>query len=36
MRTTLRGIIPEFEIDLKAEIAHHINALKKEMNAVIS
>lgn len=35
MRTKLRGIIPEFEIDLKAEIAHHIIALKKEMNAVI-
>lgn len=35
MRTRLRGIIPDFEIDLKAEIAHRINTLKREMNAVI-
>jgi len=35
MRTRLVGIVPEFEIDLKAEIAHRINTLKREMNAVI-
>lgn len=27
--------MPEFEIDAKAEIAHQVNLLKKEMNAVI-
>jgi quinolinate synthase len=31
----LHMVMPEFEIDLKAEIAHQINLLKKEMNAVI-
>lgn len=31
----LRKVMPEFEIDVKAEIAHQINLLKKEMNAVI-
>ena len=35
MRERLQGIMPEFEIDMKAEIAHQINHLKKEMNAVI-
>ena len=27
----LHMVMPEFEIDLKAEIAHQINLLKKEM-----
>ncbi|MBX3176307.1 MAG: quinolinate synthase NadA [Candidatus Hydrogenedentes bacterium] len=31
----LHKVMPEFEIDLKAGIAHQINLLKKEMNAVI-
>lgn len=35
MRSRLDGIIPDFEIELKAEIAYRINLLKKEMNAVI-
>jgi quinolinate synthase len=35
MRARLKGVVPEFEIDLKAELAHQINLLKKEMNAVI-
>lgn len=35
MRTRLRGIIPDFEIDLKAETAFRVNTLKREMNAVI-
>jgi len=35
MRSRLEGIVPEYEIDLKAEIAHRVNALKREMNAVI-
>lgn len=35
MRETLRGMIPDFEIDMKAEIAHSVNALKRELNAVI-
>lgn len=35
MRERLDGIVPEFEIDLKADYAHQINLLKKEMNAVI-
>ncbi len=35
MRESLKGIVPDFEIDYKAELAHQINLLKKEMNAVI-
>ena len=35
MRGKLRGIIPDFEITLKAEYAHQINLLKRELNAVI-
>ena len=35
MRLKLSRVIPDFEIQLKAEIAHKINLLKKEMNAVI-
>jgi quinolinate synthase len=35
MRSRLNGIIPEFEIELKADLAYRINLLKKEMNAVI-
>lgn len=35
MRARLRGIVPDFEIDMKAEVAHRINLLKHEMNAVI-
>lgn len=31
----LHNVMPEFEIDLKADLAHQINLLKKEMNAVI-
>jgi quinolinate synthase len=35
MRKKLAGIVPDFEIDWKAELAFEINALKREMNAVI-
>jgi quinolinate synthase len=35
MRARLSGIIPDFEITLKAELAHEINRLKKELNAII-
>lgn len=35
MRERLRGVVPEFEIALKAGIAHQVNVLKKELNAVI-
>lgn len=35
MRKKLRGFLPEFEIDYKAEFAYKINKLKKERNAVI-
>ena len=35
LQERLKGIVPEFEIDLKAELAFKINILKKEMNAVI-
>jgi quinolinate synthase len=35
LRERLQEVMPEFEIDVKAEIAHQINLLKKEMNAVI-
>ena len=35
MRAQLSELLPAFEIDMKAEFAHEINRLKKEMNAVI-
>ncbi len=35
MRAKLAGIVPEFEIGLKAELAFEINRLKHERNAVI-
>ncbi len=35
MRARLSHVIPDFEIQAKAEIAHKINLLKREMNAVI-
>lgn len=35
MESMLRGIVPEFEISMKAEIAYEINQLKAECNAVI-
>lgn len=35
MHERLKGIVPGFEIDAKAELAFEINRLKKEMNAVI-
>jgi quinolinate synthase len=35
MRSKLARVIPDFEIQIKAEIAHQVNILKKEMNAVI-
>ena len=35
MRGRLNHIMPDFEIQAKAEIAHRINVLKQEMNAVI-
>lgn len=35
MRSRLAGIVPDFEIDLKAELAYKINKLKAEKNAVI-
>ncbi len=35
MREKLDGIIPDFEIQLKAEVAHQVNLLKKDLNAVI-
>ncbi len=35
MRRKLKGIVPDFEIQAKAELAHEINLLKKERNAVI-
>lgn len=35
MRAKLTGIVPDFEIELKASLAHEINLLKKELNAVI-
>jgi len=35
MREKLKGIVPEFEIKYKAELAFQINQLKKERNAVI-
>ncbi|MBI5094811.1 MAG: quinolinate synthase NadA [Candidatus Hydrogenedentes bacterium] len=35
MKTRLAGIVPEFEIDMKAEYAFEINQLKRQLNAVI-
>ncbi len=35
MRERLHGIIPDFEIQTKAEVAYQVNKLKKELNAVI-
>lgn len=35
LKQKLHGIVPDFEIELKAEIAHQINQLKRERNAVI-
>ncbi|MBI2432348.1 MAG: quinolinate synthase NadA [Candidatus Hydrogenedentes bacterium] len=35
MQARLKGVVPPFEIEMKAEIAHKINLLKKELNAVI-
>ena len=35
MRKRLKGIVPDFEIQMKAGLAHQINVLKKELNAVI-
>lgn len=35
MRQVLKGVVPDFEIDLKAELVFKINKLKKEKNAVI-
>ena len=35
LRTKLRGIVPDFELQYKAELAHEINQLKREKNAVI-
>ncbi len=35
LKETLRNIVPESELILKAEIAYEINRLKKEKNAVI-
>lgn len=35
MRKKLKGVLPEFEIELKAQLAQEIIKLKKEKNAVI-
>lgn len=35
MSTKLKKVVPEFELKYKAELAHKINKLKKERNAVI-
>ncbi len=35
MRARLSHVIPDFEIQEKAEVAHRVNSLKREMNAVI-
>ncbi len=35
MRARLSHVIPDFEIQAKAEIAYQVNLLKREMNAVI-
>ena len=35
MREKLKDIVPDFELEYKAELAYNINRLKKELNAVI-
>ena len=35
LKTKLDGIVPDAELQIKAEIAHKINELKKEKNAII-
>ena len=35
MRARLRGIVPDWEIELKADLAFEINGLKAERNAII-
>ncbi|MFA6241553.1 MAG: quinolinate synthase NadA [Candidatus Hydrogenedentales bacterium] len=35
MRTKLAGIVPDFELQMKADLAFEINRLKAELNAVI-
>ncbi len=35
MKTRLAGFLPDFEIEMKAELAFEINRLKRERNAVI-
>ena len=35
MRAKLKGIVPDLEIELKAQLAYEINQLKIERNAVI-
>ena len=35
MKTKLAGIVPDFELEIKAKLAFKINQLKKEKNAVI-
>ena len=35
MRRKLKGMVPDFEIEAKAQLAHQINVLKYELNAVI-
>ncbi|KAA3660754.1 MAG: quinolinate synthase NadA [Chloroflexi bacterium] len=35
MQTKLHDVVPSFEIEIKAKLAHEINQLKKERNAVI-
>ncbi|MBD3168003.1 MAG: quinolinate synthase NadA, partial [candidate division Zixibacteria bacterium] len=35
MKKRLSGVVPEFELEYKAELAYKINSLKKEKNAVI-
>ncbi|MBI4560393.1 MAG: quinolinate synthase NadA, partial [Candidatus Hydrogenedentes bacterium] len=35
MRAKLAGIVPDFELEMKADLAFQINRLKREMNAII-
>ena len=35
LQSKLSGIVPDFELKLKAELAYEINLLKEELNAVI-
>ena len=35
LKTKLSGVVPDFELEYKAELAHEINRLKQEKNAVI-